>query len=121
MAVRHGRSGSSPGGEDAARLNLSTRNARNVHQSPQLRPDRPGPRVIFDTTLRDGEQSPGFSMNLEEKLRMAEALHELGADVLEAGFAIASPGDFEERAVHRQALRQGRPGDRQPVPRQRRG
>ncbi len=51
--------------------------------------------IIFDTTLRDGEQSPGFSMNLEEKLRMAEALHDLGADVLEAGFAIASPGDFE--------------------------
>jgi 2-isopropylmalate synthase len=51
--------------------------------------------IIFDTTLRDGEQSPGFSMNLEEKLRMAEALHELGADVLEAGFAIASPGDFD--------------------------
>ena len=51
--------------------------------------------IIFDTTLRDGEQSPGFSMNLEEKLRMAEALAELGADVLEAGFPIASPGDFE--------------------------
>src|SRR3954463_13517592 len=51
--------------------------------------------VIFDTTLRAGEQSPGFSMNLEEKLRMAEALNELGVDVLEAGFAIASPGDFE--------------------------
>jgi 2-isopropylmalate synthase len=51
--------------------------------------------IFFDTTLRDGEQSPGFSMNLEEKLRMAEALHELGVDVMEAGFAIASPGDFE--------------------------
>ncbi|MGH7044640.1 MAG: 2-isopropylmalate synthase, partial [Acetobacteraceae bacterium] len=51
--------------------------------------------IIFDTTLRDGEQSPGFSMNLTEKLRMAEALTELGVDVLEAGFAIASPGDFE--------------------------
>ena len=51
--------------------------------------------IIFDTTLRDGEQSPGFSMNLNEKLRMAEALTELGVDVLEAGFAIASPGDFE--------------------------
>jgi 2-isopropylmalate synthase len=51
--------------------------------------------VVFDTTLRDGEQSPGFSMNLEEKLRMAEALAELGADVLEAGFPIASIGDFE--------------------------
>jgi 2-isopropylmalate synthase len=56
--------------------------------------------IIFDTTLRDGEQSPGFSMNLNEKLRMAEALAELGVDVLEAGFPIASPGDFEAvRAV----------------------
>ncbi|MGH7210685.1 MAG: 2-isopropylmalate synthase, partial [Acetobacteraceae bacterium] len=51
--------------------------------------------IIFDTTLRDGEQSPGFSMNLSEKLRMAEALTELGVDVMEAGFPIASPGDFE--------------------------
>ena len=51
--------------------------------------------IIFDTTLRDGEQSPGFSMNLEEKLRMAEALAELGVDVMEAGFPIASAGDFE--------------------------
>ena len=51
--------------------------------------------VLFDTTLRDGEQSPGFSMNLNEKLRMAEALAELGVDVIEAGFPIASPGDFD--------------------------
>src|SRR6516225_2417100 len=51
--------------------------------------------IIFDTTLRDGEQSPGFSMNLQEKLRMAEALTDLGVDVMEAGFPIASPGDFE--------------------------
>ena len=51
--------------------------------------------IFFDTTLRDGEQSPGFSMNLDEKLRMADALHELGVDVIEAGFAIASPGDFD--------------------------
>ena len=51
--------------------------------------------IIFDTTLRDGEQSPGFSMNLAEKLRMAEALADLGVDVMEAGFPIASPGDFE--------------------------
>ena len=51
--------------------------------------------IIFDTTLRDGEQSPGFSMNLNEKIRMAEALTELGVDVMEAGFPIASPGDFE--------------------------
>ncbi|MBU6497642.1 MAG: 2-isopropylmalate synthase [Rhodospirillales bacterium] len=56
--------------------------------------------IIFDTTLRDGEQSPGFSMNLAEKLRMAEALAELGVDVMEAGFPIASPGDFESvRAI----------------------
>src|SRR3984957_4849494 len=55
---------------------------------------------IFDTTLRDGEQSPGFSMNREEKLRLAHALEELGVDVLEAGFPIASPGDLEAtRAV----------------------
>ena len=51
--------------------------------------------IMFDTTLRDGEQSPGFSMNLAEKLRMAEALADLGVDVMEAGFPIASPGDFE--------------------------
>ena len=51
--------------------------------------------IIFDTTLRDGEQSPGFSMNIDEKLRMAETLAELGVDVLEAGFPIASQGDFE--------------------------
>ncbi len=50
---------------------------------------------IFDTTLRDGEQSPGASMNLAEKLEIAQALAELGVDVIEAGFPIASPGDFE--------------------------
>ena len=51
--------------------------------------------VIFDTTLRDGEQSPGFSMNLGQKLRVAKALQALGVDVIEAGFAAASPGDLE--------------------------
>ncbi|MEM6683533.1 MAG: 2-isopropylmalate synthase [Pseudomonadota bacterium] len=50
---------------------------------------------IFDTTMRDGEQSPGASMNLEEKLRIAEALEALGVDIIEAGFAIASEGDFQ--------------------------
>jgi 2-isopropylmalate synthase len=55
---------------------------------------------FFDTTLRDGEQSPGFSMNREEKLRLAREIEELGVDVLEAGFPIASPGDLEAtRAV----------------------
>ena len=50
---------------------------------------------IFDTTLRDGEQSPGASMNLAEKMEVAQALADLGVDVMEAGFPIASPGDFE--------------------------
>jgi len=50
---------------------------------------------IFDTTLRDGEQSPGCSMNLKEKLEMAKQLERLKVDIIEAGFAIASPGDFE--------------------------
>ena len=50
---------------------------------------------IFDTTLRDGEQSPGCSMTVPEKLRMARKLVELGVDILEAGFPIASDGDFE--------------------------
>src|SRR5438094_8477510 len=51
--------------------------------------------IVFDTTLRDGEQSPGASMNLAEKLEIALALAELGVDVIEAGFPIASPGDFQ--------------------------
>lgn len=54
--------------------------------------------IIFDTTLRDGEQSPGNSMNFEEKLLVADALDAMGVDVIEAGFAMASNGDFE--AVH---------------------
>jgi len=51
--------------------------------------------IIFDTTLRDGEQSPGASMNLDEKLRVASVLEDMGVDVIEAGFPIASEGDFE--------------------------
>jgi 2-isopropylmalate synthase len=59
--------------------------------------------MIFDTTLRDGEQSPGASMNLTEKLEVALALKDLGVDIIEAGFPIASPGDFEAvQAVARQ-------------------
>ena len=50
---------------------------------------------IFDTTLRDGEQSPGCSMNLQEKIEVARCLERLKVDVIEAGFAISSPGDFE--------------------------
>jgi 2-isopropylmalate synthase len=51
--------------------------------------------IFFDTTLRDGEQSPGASMNVAEKVRLATQLEKLGADVIEAGFPAASPGDFE--------------------------
>src|SRR3977135_3812806 len=59
--------------------------------------------IIFDTTLRDGEQSPGASMNHAEKVEIAHALQELGVDVIEAGFPIASPGDFEAvQAIARQ-------------------
>ena len=50
---------------------------------------------IFDTTLRDGEQAPGFSMTAGQKLRMAEKIAAMGADIIEAGFAAASPGDFD--------------------------
>ena len=58
---------------------------------------------IFDTTLRDGEQSPGCSMTTPEKLKMASELVDLGVDILEAGFPIASEGDYEAvEAVSRQ-------------------
>src|SRR4051812_1389781 len=61
--------------------------------------------LIFDTTLRDGEQSPGISLNTTEKLEIAHQLARLGVDIIEAGFPIASPGDFEavqaiSREVH---------------------
>lgn len=55
--------------------------------------------IIFDTTLRDGEQSPGATMNLTEKVRMARQLDQLGVDIIEAGFAASSPGDFEAIAT----------------------
>ena len=51
--------------------------------------------IIFDTTLRDGEQSPGYSMTLNEKLQMAEMLDKMGVDIIEAGFPAASRGDYE--------------------------
>ena len=65
--------------------------------------------VIFDTTLRDGEQAPGFSLRHEAKLRFAKTLDELGVDVIEAGFPIASDDDFEAvrdvaRMVRRPAI-----------------
>ena len=55
--------------------------------------------VIFDTTLRDGEQCPGATMTFEEKLHVAELLDEMGVDIIEAGFPIASNGDFEAVAA----------------------
>jgi len=68
-------------------------------------PDDPNRVLIFDTTLRDGEQSPGISLNTQEKLEIAQQLARLGVDVIEAGFPITSPGDFEAvqniaRTVH---------------------
>jgi len=64
--------------------------------------------VFFDTTLRDGEQSPGCSMTTQEKLTMAHALEDLGVDVIEAGFAMASEGDFAAIATITQAIRKPR-------------
>lgn len=64
--------------------------------------------LIFDTTLRDGEQSPGATLNIEEKLEIARQLARLRVDIIEAGFPISSPGDFE--AVHRIATEVGTPG-----------
>jgi 2-isopropylmalate synthase len=64
--------------------------------------ETPNRVLIFDTTLRDGEQSPGATMNLSEKLELAQALRDLGVDVIEAGFPAASPGEFSAvRAVAR--------------------
>src|SRR6201993_5168759 len=60
-----------------------------------VRPEDPDRVLIFDTTLRDGEQSPGISLNTQEKLEIAHQLARLGVDVIEAGFPITSPGDFE--------------------------
>ena len=57
--------------------------------------NQPDRIIIFDTTLRDGEQSPGATLNKEEKLTIARQLARLGVDVIEAGFPFASPGDFE--------------------------
>ncbi len=81
---------------------------------------------VFDTTLRDGEQSPGATMTVDEKLEMADALVALGVDIIEAGFPAASPGDFEavrmiaarvkgavdcrSRPRQRERHRTGRPG-----------
>ncbi len=67
-------------------------NQQNAKPAPSTNKDRV---FIFDTTLRDGEQSPGASMTFEEKLEVADMLDAMGVDIIEAGFPIASEGDFE--------------------------
>ena len=84
-----------------------------------LRPEDPNRVLLFDTTLRDGEQSPGISLNAAEKLEIAQQLARLGVDIIEAGFPASSPGDFEAvqtiaREVHGPvicALARANPGD----------
>ena len=72
--------------------------------------------IIFDTTLRDGEQSPGISLDAAEKLEIAEQLARLNVDYIEAGFPVASQGDFEAvQGIARTVGRAGRPGHRGPV------
>src|SRR6266700_5893609 len=74
--------------------------SRSRVPAPMLEPNQ---IVFFDTTLRDGEQSPGCTMHHEEKLRMAHQLAALGVDIIEAGFPISSDGDFESvRAIARE-------------------
>ena len=63
-------------------------------RNPSLQPTQPELVRIFDTTLRDGEQSPGASLTADEKLQIAEQLAKLGVDVIEAGFPVSSPGDM---------------------------
>src|SRR5947208_16804112 len=79
-------------------VRIETSPPRPELRMPPMADDR---RIrIFDTTLRDGEQSPGASMNQAEKIEVARALAALGVDVIEAGFPIASPSDFESvRAI----------------------
>src|SRR5690554_3151668 len=73
---------------------------RNMSQKEKL--------IIFDTTLRDGEQSPGASMTREEKIRIARALERMRVDVIEAGFPAASKGDFEAVQAVAQAVTESR-------------
>src|SRR5581483_8445827 len=85
------------GGRGAARPHALAERAAHLTRGLRMAPD-PDRVLIFDTTLRDGEQSPGCSMTRPEKLRVARALAELGVDVIEAGFPAASRGDWE--SVH---------------------
>ena len=66
-----------------------------ANPAAQAAAPEPAHVIVFDTTLRDGEQSPGASMAIEEKLELAKILEDMAVDVIEAGFPIASNGDFE--------------------------
>ena len=78
----------------AARV-LACRAARHSAPFSSAAAADPNRLIIFDTTLRDGEQSPGATLTTDEKLKIALQLSAMGVDVCEAGFPIASPGDFE--------------------------
>src|SRR3954453_11322210 len=77
-------------------------------QAESMSTDKSSHVAFFDTTLRDGEQSPGCSMTTQEKLTMAHALEDLGVDIIEAGFAMASEGDFAAISTITQAIRKPR-------------
>src|SRR5260370_40748018 len=77
--------------------------AKTITDIRDILPD-PNYVRIFDTTLRDGEQSPGCTMNGEEKIALARQLERLNVDIIEAGFAVSPPGDFESVSRGSQAL-----------------
>src|SRR5215510_13268603 len=92
---------------------------REEPMSQPVKSPSPDTVRIFDTTLRDGEQSPGATLTSEEKLEVARALSRLGVDVIEAGFPSASPDDFEAvrtiaRTVGQEAVT-GRPSEEPPT------
>jgi 2-isopropylmalate synthase len=89
--------------EDGERLTHTQVESMSTEQSPSYA--APNHVAFFDTTLRDGEQSPGCSMTTQEKLTMAHALEDLGVDIIEAGFAMASEGDFAAISTITQAIR----------------
>src|SRR5439155_2158564 len=86
---------SARGGRQKPRDEDEAKDEPDKEQHDMTTPPDPDRVLIFDTTLRDGEQSPGISLNASEKLEIAQQLARLGVDVIEAGFPIASPGDFE--------------------------
>ena len=105
--------GNSAGRRDSRRDKEEVREAEK-ERGPHDRSDDANRVHIFDTTLRDGEQSPGISLNTQEKVEIAQQLARLGVDVIEAGFPITSPGDFEAVAGDRPRGRG--PGDLRPRP-----